>query len=68
MKCPFLHAPDFPPDMAGHYRISLLPFTAWTNSMPIEKHPQAARVARYLAIRANRNPRPEKENDPRIPL
>jgi len=55
MKSPFLHSPDFPPDMAGQVRVDASRFAQWIVSIPLGKRDQAARVARYLAIRANRN-------------
>jgi hypothetical protein len=49
MKAPFLHAPD------GRARIDSIRFARWIVSIPSGKRDKAARVARYLAIRANRN-------------
>lgn len=36
-------------------RVNSIAFVAWIASIPVAKREQAARVARYLAIRANRS-------------
>jgi hypothetical protein len=66
MNAPFLHSPDFPPDMAGQVRVDAFRFAQWVVSIPLGKRGQAARVARYLAIRANRNHTMENQNEIRL--
>lgn len=52
-----LHAPR------GPARVDSIRFALWIVSIPLGKRDQAARVARYLAIRANRNHSMENQNE-----